>query len=146
MNFCLRGLSLSLRVQVSLWSKCLSSFFYIHVIITIVIKREHYGQDLTTVVRWVYMCPVLNDFRFRCRRKKKPCIAYHWYVSIYQCCLLCQCVCIHHKFISHIIAAIYDMSSKIDFNTQYRIIELNATPLCLDFWWVLNIWLSIECR
>ncbi|XP_067941731.1 cilia- and flagella-associated protein 337-like [Watersipora subatra] len=30
--------------------------------------------------------------------------------------------------------AVYDMSSKIDFNTQYKIIELHDTPLCMDFW------------
>jgi len=30
--------------------------------------------------------------------------------------------------------AIYDMSSKIDFNSQYKITELHATPLCMDFW------------
>jgi len=32
------------------------------------------------------------------------------------------------------VSAIYDMSSKIDFNTQFKITELHATPLCLDFW------------
>ena len=45
-----------------------------------------------------------------------------------------------HRIIRFLaISAIYDMSSKIDFNTQYKIIELNATPLCLDFWWVFLI-------
>ncbi len=30
--------------------------------------------------------------------------------------------------------AFYDMSSKLDFNCQYKIQGLNFTPLCLDYW------------
>ncbi|XP_074661966.1 cilia- and flagella-associated protein 337-like isoform X2 [Tubulanus polymorphus] len=31
--------------------------------------------------------------------------------------------------------AFYDLSSKLDFNCQYKVIQLHGTPLCMDYWY-----------
>lgn len=31
-------------------------------------------------------------------------------------------------------AVIYDMTSKLEFNLAYRIVGIDATPYCLDYW------------
>ena len=34
--------------------------------------------------------------------------------------------------------AIYEMTTKLDFNCQYRITHLKSIPLCIDFWFDAN--------
>lgn len=42
------------------------------------------------------------------------------------------------------LSAIYDLSSKSEFNCQFRIQGLQHTPLCMDYWYVLYFNLSIQ--
>lgn len=39
--------------------------------------------------------------------------------------------------------AIYELNTKLDFNCQYRIHNLRATPLCLDYWYLNPILLIL---
>ena len=32
------------------------------------------------------------------------------------------------------VVVIYDMTSKLEFNLAYRIVGIDATPFCLDYW------------
>lgn len=34
----------------------------------------------------------------------------------------------------HFYVVIYDMTSKLEFNLAYRIVGIDATPFCLDYW------------
>ncbi len=34
--------------------------------------------------------------------------------------------------------AIYEMTTKLDFNCQYRITHLKSIPLCIDYWYDVN--------
>ena len=42
------------------------------------------------------------------------------------------------------LSAIYDLSSKSEFNCQFRIQGLQHTPLCMDYWYVPYFNLSIQ--
>ena len=35
-----------------------------------------------------------------------------------------------------LVSAIYEMTTKLDFNCQYRITHLNSIPLCIDYWYL----------
>jgi hypothetical protein len=43
-----------------------------------------------------------------------------------------------------IILAIYELSTKLDFNCQYRIYNLKSTPLCLDYWYEISRFYKIK--